>query len=603
MNKLMLLTLAVIIVPVAALILHAASPQLYVVNYGLLYIDNEPIQISLPINGTVTVPLRCTGSANITLMVDPRSPLGISSIYVIYSNGSIYPVLGLNTPKLVMFNVSCGQVFGLLVSVARYMAIPPVIYVYESQAMTGSFTGSGSLIINNTLPMGIMPLYSLITILAIGGTVSPESPFTFIVNETVLDVPMGNVVVRVQKYVYVSYIRNPMFKVSNSTVYYSVKTIYMIQPGPFPWTGYAFVSNDTDYYTVRIMGSYRQVTGQQYPIFIPGQRLVEINGSVSWSTTYATIKLSPWCTNYMLAGQIINGGFLTAVPSNNTVYLGNIPIANLAILGLAGDETQVQVQDIVLGSSIRVSTIDGYPVNATILLMGNGGYFMVRNNTCIMPGNYTVVVVSSLGTFRLGAAINSTQVTITLPIFHEVNVNVAINTSGARCGNLVVTDNYSGIMAPVVNGTAALNLTNIKYGSWVMVNAMLNGTVVGSSVSQVTSRLLTIQVKVNTINVKVTGIMGGVEARVSAGGLVYVVRGSSTICVPPGLKYIVAYTPLGPYTAPIVNGAVDIKVPLINMKYAQFFAVALMAILAIATLVKYLGGSHGGGDIEVIVGG
>lgn len=139
----------------------AAVPN-YIVNYGLIYINGSSIPVMLPINGSSIIPLNCNGLVNLTLVIDPRSQLGLASASLVLSNGSITPVTGLNTPKYMSTWVNCRSTYGVIVFVSSYMKIPPVLYLYNGPVITGSYSGSGVLTINNTVSLGLTPYILLL---------------------------------------------------------------------------------------------------------------------------------------------------------------------------------------------------------------------------------------------------------------------------------------------------------------------------------------------------------------------------------------------------------------------------------------------------------
>ncbi|WP_291999519.1 hypothetical protein [Caldivirga sp.] len=581
-----------------------AAPN-YIVNYGLMYINGSPTPVILPVNGSSIIPLDCNGIVNLTLVIDPRSQLGLSSVSLVLSNGSITPVMGLNTPKFISTWVNCGSTYGLMVTIANYMKIPPVLYLYKGPVITGSYSGSGILTINNTVSLGLTPLYTMVGLVVIGGSVKPASPFTFLVNKSTYIVNASGIPIVMSKYVYVSYTFNPAFRVNNATVYYSVNTTYSIPATVgIPWSGLAILSNDSAYYTINLAGSLTRLD-TTVPIFIPGQSLVKLSGSVNWIESTASVSLNPWCSNLLIPTQASKGSVTVTVPSNETLYIGNEPVANLIILGLANGKATVNLNNIITGNSINVETIDGYPVNATILLLGHGAYTMLRNNTCLVPGVYSLVIISDSGYYRLMVTINQSSTIVKVPLFHTVNLSVMLTQLPSACGHVVLAMNSSARLINGSNNVFKVTLSNVKYGSTILINAMINGSVVGSSIVKVNSSNVNVSIPVRVINVKVVGLLGSpISAIVNAGGLSFNINGSATICVPIGVNYVTVHAAIGSYTVPIIGNSASINVLYyINWNYLAAILLILVIIGITALLIKLFKGRSSKGDDFVIITG
>ena len=583
----------------------AAAPN-YIVNYGLIYINGSSTPVILPINGSSIIPLNCNGLVNLTLVIDPRSQLGLASVSLVLSNGSITPVVGLSTPKYMSTWINCRSVYGLIVVVSNYIKIPPVLYLYKGPVITGSYSGSGVLTINNTVSLGLTPLYTIIGLVVIGGSVKPASLFTFLVNKSTYVVNTNGIPIVMNKYVYVSYTFNPAFRVSNATVYYSVNTTYSIPAtSSIPWSGLALLSNDTTYYTVKVAGSFTRLNAA-LPIFIPGQELVRLSGSVNWIESMASVSLNPWCSNLLIPTQASRGNVIVTVPFNETLYIGNEPVANLIILGLADNKATVNLNNIITGNSINVETLDGYPLNATILLLGHGTYSVLRNNTCLVPGLYSMVIISNSGYYRLMVTINQSSTVVKIPLFHAVNLSAALTQLPPSCGHVMLTMNSSAFLINSRNNVFKVTLSNVKYGSRILINAVINGSVVGSSVIKVNSSEINASIPVRVINVKVTGLLGSpVSAVVDAGGLSFNINGSATICVPIGVNYVTVHAAVGSYTIPIVGNSASVNILYyINWSYLAAILLIIVIIIIAALLVKLVGGERGSdsGDFIVTVG-
>jgi len=583
-----------------------AATQNYVVNYGLLYINGSSTSISLPVNGSLVIPLRCIGNvANVTLVIDPRSQIGVSSAFLILNNGSVRQVVGLNSPKLINTWISCGDTYGLVVNVASYMKIPPVLYLYNGLPLTGSFSGSGLLVINNTSLPGLTPLYSIIDLMVIGGSVNPSSPFTFLVNSSRYVVNTNGVPIAINKYVYVSYTAPVIFKVANATVYYSVNVTYSIPATGMPWSGLAILSNDSSYYVVHLQGSMSTLSGV-VPMFMPGEMLVRLNGLVNWAEVQVMLSVNPWCSNYLIPAQVVNNNVVTQVPSNVTLYIGNEPVANLVVLGLAGGEASINLNNVITGGSLRVSTLDDYPVNATVLLLGNGIYTLLKNNTCLTPGVYSVIVMSNVGYYRFTATVNQSLTTIRIPVFHIVNLNVTLTQLPSVCNYVSLLINSSIRSISRYGDTFNVTLGDVKYGSRIVANAVVNGSVVGSTMIKVNSSTLNVTIPVRAVNVKVMGLLNSpINAIVNIGDLAFHINGSAVICAPIGANYATLYTPMGSFTAPIIDGSISVTVPYyINLNYL-IALILVVAVLSLAVLaVKVIGGkgNRDNGDVVIVVG-
>ncbi len=582
-----------LVVLMAMMPVLAAVPN-YIINYGLIYINGSPIPVMLPINGSSIIPLNCIGVVNLTLVIDPRSQLGLASVSLVLSNGSIAPVLGLNTPKYVSTWVNCRSTYGLIVVVSNYMKIPPVLYLYNGPVITGSYSGSGILTINNTVSLGLTPLYTIIGLVVIGGSVKPASPFTFLVNKSTYVINTNGIPITMDKYVYVSYTLNPAFKVNNATVYYSVNVTYSIPAASgIPWSGLAILSNDTAYYRVNVAGSFTKLNST-LPIFLPGQALVRLSGSVNWVESPSSLSLNPWCSNFLIPSQVNGGNVIVAVPSNETLYIGNEPVANLVVLGLANGKATVNLNNVITGNSISVETLDGYPLNATILLLGYGAYTVLRNNTCLTPGVYSMVIISDSGYYRLMVNVSQSSI-VRIPLFHEVNLSVALAKPPSSCSRITLSINSSAYLISGNNSVFKIILRNVKYGSNILINAMINGSVVGSSVIKVNSSEINVSMPVRVINVKVTGLLGSpISAIVDVGGLSFNVNGSATVCAPIGINYITVHTVVGSYTVPIVGDSASVNV-LYYINWNYLIAVLLIiSIIAIAALLAKLVSGKGG---------
>ncbi|MFP3302913.1 MAG: hypothetical protein RXO25_03660 [Caldivirga sp.] len=597
---------ASLIILLATLPILAATPN-YVVNYGLLYINGSSTLISLPVNGSLIIPLRCMGNvANVTLVVDPRSQMGVSSALLILNNGSVRQVTGLNSPKLINTWVNCRDTYGLVVNVANYMKIPPVLYLYNGPPLTGSFSGSGLLVINNTSPPGLTTLYSIIELMVISGSVNPSSPFTFLVNSSKYVMDVNGVSVVINRYIYVSYTAPITFKVTNATVYYSVNVTYSIPITGMSWNGLALLSNDTLYYVVHLQGSMSRL-GNAMPVFIPGEVLVRVSGLVNWAESQVSLKVNPWCSNYLTPAQVVNGSIVAQVPSNVTLYIGDEPVANLVILGLASGGASISLNNVIMGSSLRVTTLDNYPINATVLLIGHGIYTLLRNNTCLTPGIYSIIVMSNVGYYRLTAVVNQSLTTITIPVFHVVNLNVTLTQLPPACSGVSLLLNSSTISINRYGDVFNVTLGDVKYGSRIMANAVVNGSVVGSMIIRVNSSTLNVAIPIRAVSVKVTGLLNSpINAIVNIGGLRFHVNGSALVCAPVDANYATLYTLVGSFTAPIVNNSISVSVPYyINLNY--LIAILLVVtVLSLAVLIaRFIGKGRdggGGGDVVIVVG-
>ncbi|WP_048062606.1 hypothetical protein [Caldivirga maquilingensis] len=583
----------------------AAVPN-YIVNYGLIYINGSSIPVMLPINGSSIIPLNCNGLVNLTLVIDPRSQLGLASASLVLSNGSITPVTGLNTPKYMSTWVNCRSTYGVIVFVSSYMKIPPVLYLYNGPVITGSYSGSGVLTINNTVSLGLTPLYTIIGLVVIGGSVKPASPFTFLVNKSTYTINTNGIPIVMNKYVYISYTLNPTFRVNNATVYYSVNTTYSIPAtSSIPWSGLALLSNDTAYYTVSLTGSLMRLNAT-IPIFIPGQELVKLSGSVNWIESTASVSLNPWCSNLLIPTQVSGGNVIVTVPSNETLYVGNEPVVNLIVLGLANNKATVTLNNIITGSSISVETLDGYPLNATILLLGHGAYSVLRNNTCLVPGLYSMVIMSDSGYYRLVVNINQSSTIVKVPLFHVVNLSTTLTQLPPSCSNVMLTMNSSAHLISSNDNVFKFTLSNVKYGSSILINAVINGSIVGSSMIKVNSSEINVSIPVRVINVKVTGLLGSpISAVVDAGGLSFNINGSATICVPIGVNYVTVHAAIGSYTVPIVGNSASVNVLYyINWSYLAAILLIIVIIIIAALLAKLVSGgkNNDNGDFVITVG-
>ncbi|WP_291766689.1 hypothetical protein [Caldivirga sp. UBA161] len=573
----------------------AAVPN-YIVNYGLMYINGSPIPITLPTNGSSIIPLNCNhGVVNLTLVIDPRSQLGLSSVSLVLSNGSITPLMGLITPKYMNAWVNCMNTYGLIVAVSNYMKIPPVLYLYNGPVITGSYSGSGFLTINNTVSLGLNPLYTIIGLVVIGGSVKPTSPFTFLVNKSSYIINTNGIPILMNKYVYVSYTLNPTFKVNNATVYYSVNTTYSIPVASnVPWSGLAILSNDTAYYMVNVMGFFSRLNAT-LPIFIPGQELVKLSGSINWVESTASVSLNPWCSNFLIPTQSNGGSIVVTVPSNETLYIGDQPVANLIVLGLANDKATVNLNNVITGNSINVETLDGYPLNATILLLGHGAYSVLRNTTCLAPGLYSMVIISGSGYYRLMVNINQSSTVVKVPLFHIVNLTATLTQLPPSCSHVMLMMNSSMHLISGNNNTFKVTLSDVKYGSSILINAMINGSVIGSTVIKVNSSKLNVSIPVRVINVKVAGLLGSpISAVINVGGLNFNINGSATVCAPIGVNYITVHAAIGSYTVPIVGNSASVNV-LYYISWDYLAAILLILVIIIITvlLVKWVSGNKG----------
>lgn len=434
----------------------------------------------------------------------------------------------------------------------------------------------------------------------------PASPFTFLVNKSTYTINTNGIPIVMNKYVYISYTLNPTFRVNNATVYYSVNTTYSIPAtSSIPWSGLALLSNDTAYYTVSLTGSLMRLNAT-IPIFIPGQELVKLSGSVNWIESTASVSLNPWCSNLLIPTQVSGGNVIVTVPSNETLYVGNEPVVNLIVLGLANNKATVTLNNIITGSSISVETLDGYPLNATILLLGHGAYSVLRNNTCLVPGLYSMVIMSDSGYYRLVVNINQSSTIVKVPLFHVVNLSTTLTQLPPSCSNVMLTMNSSAHLISSNDNVFKFTLSNVKYGSSILINAVINGSIVGSSMIKVNSSEINVSIPVRVINVKVTGLLGSpISAVVDAGGLSFNINGSATICVPIGVNYVTVHAAIGSYTVPIVGNSASVNVLYyINWSYLAAILLIIVIIIIAALLAKLVSGgkNNDNGDFVITVG-
>ncbi len=567
------------------------------INYAALYINNTVELVQIPPNSTTILPIACTGYANVTLVIDPRSPYALSGVYVVYYNGSLKPITGLNTPRYASTIVNCRSTYGLLVSSSTYPQTPPFIPIYFIPSISGNFSGSGNLTI--TLPDQANLLYMVVYIASIGGSVSPMSGFTFLANvsQRTLETPIAPM--RIVKYTYLVYGPSAVFKVVNSTVYYSVVAFYKAyyQEGGF-WSGYAIVLNNS-YYTVRLMGSYRRVNITA-PVFSIGQMVIYMNGSAYWSISKQLIGLNPPCINIVGASP----ESMVGVPSTLAFSIGNLKYL-VNIYGLPINLT-IQIPGVVEVSNVTIRTLDGYTLNGTIYLMSNGSLIALKPGLCIPQGIYSGLLETPYGGFKVNVSASG-SIEVTAPIYHVVRLAALINTT-AQCpiNSIYVNATISnvGFSGRIIN----ITLLNVKYLSVLMVNALVNGTPVGLGYVTVTGPYIKASIVPRVVKVSL-GLFNlishhGVELNI--GNLTYVINRSSYICVPQGASTAIIRTPIGNYVTPIVGDEINVAPPIyIIYMYLNTYKLPIAALLLLAALiyVTYRALKGKGGDVEVVMGG
>jgi hypothetical protein len=96
-----------------------------------------------------------------------------------------------------------------------------------------------------------------------------------------------------------------------------------------------------------------------------------------------------------------------------------------------------------------------------------------------------------------------------------------------------------------------------------------------------------------------------INAIVNIGDLAFHINGSAVICAPIGANYATLYTPMGSFTAPVIDGSISVTVPYyINLNYL-IALILIVAVISLAVLaVKVIGGkgNRGNGDVVIVVG-
>lgn len=325
------------------------------------------------------------------------------------------------------------------------------------------------------------------------------------------------------------------------------------------------------------------------------------NISISSITTEpASISITPACSNLIISGGQYSGGKLRVrVPSNVTLFLNGVPFMNLSISSIPTGSASLSLN--VLSDGINIVSLDGQPLNGTVVLSNGRSTIRPGPGVCVPPGTYSAIVVVNNYSFQLG------HVNVTLldpyitvpPLFYRTSITIKTNATTCPPGSpyLLVNGEREQYGFPPVS------LGYVRNGSSVSVALALDG---GAVLSQrgvvINGTNESIYMPVNSMKVKVTDILGFPISNyvVVIGNLTYF--DARTICVPSSASFVVVQVNGQDYVAriapPIVHVTVLWPLTFKSMIVLSFLLMIMLIGIVSAAIRKH---SSGGIDDEVTI--
>lgn len=569
----------VVILTVTPIALAAASVS--GLNYIYVRQGSNAYQYQLMSN-SIIIPQRCSGNYDDWLIyLDPRSSIGISSIQVIYINGSTAQYMGMYAPKYASLRLGCGSVYGLYITLARYPPPPPYGYVQAGLNYTIKL-GPGINNITIPVPPGFSLMYAYMRIVIVGpGDLIIKSPFTHVVNSTQASTEVGGFQLPVTQYTVITFMPQSLIYLNVSGVAYA--SIYPTFYTTVFNTGLAYIIGEP-YYNTKYSGELVNA-----PRLYPSQVYVRNANINSINPNPAVIYVSPPCSNLIASGgQYINGRLVVPVPKNVTLFLSGNPIMNLSIGSIPLNNATLSLG--VLSGGIEVMSLDGEALNGTVVLSNGRSTIRPGPGICISPGVYSAIVVAGNYSFQL-SSINVTLLnpSIIVPMYSRVIINVTSNVTSCL-----------GTPYLLINGVkhdygAPLDLYYVRNGSNIQIELAMNGVALAQRVVTINGTNISISIPINMARLRVTDLLGSPlnDYTVNVGGLTYI--DPSSICIPDSASFIVIQVNGQEYVAK-VSPQIHVTVWTVTHRSIYIMLAIISLIIFTAIISKIRRNHHKGGE-------
>lgn len=552
-------------------------------NYIYVKQGNTAYQYQL-MGSSIMLPQKCSGNYDDWLIyLDPRSSIGISNIQVIYVNGSTAQYMGMYTPKYASLHLGCGSIYGLYITLSRYPPPPPYGYIQAGLNHTIKLTPG----INNiTIPVspGFSLMYAYIRVTMIGpGSLIIKSPFTHIINSTQASTEVGGFQLPVTQDTIITFMPQSIMYLNVSGVAYA--SIYPTYYTTVFNTGLAYIIGEP-YYDAKYSGELVNA-----PRLYPSQVYIKNASISSINPNPAVIYVYPPCSNLIASGgQYVNGHLVTQVPRNVTLFLSGNPLMNLSIDSIPLNNATLSLG--VLSNGIEVMSLDGEPLNGTVVLSNGRSTIRPGPGVCISPGVYSAIVVAGNYSFQLSANVTLLNPSIIVPMYSRVAINVTSNVTSCL-----------GTPYLLVNGVkhdygAPLDLHYVKNGSSIQIELAINGVTLAQRAITINGTNISISIPINMARLRVTDLLGSPlsDYTVNVGGLTYV--DTPNICIPSSVSFIVIQVGNQEYVA---KASPQIHVTAWALTHRSIYIIlAIMSFIAfIAIALKIRGRRSRDGNDEI----